>query len=108
MLTATVGVVWSSERITVRPFASLYVSNGSLMESEADDFFWPNKGADNEIASTRARADTALRLLITRTPFTLWLVFRAGRSEIIRANLWLCKPLKFHKPAGRRCSLRST
>src|ERR1044071_9317003 len=103
MSTATVGVVWSSERITVRPFDSLYVSNGILMESEAVDFLWPNRGADNEIASTRPSADSTVRVLVTRTPFTLWLDSEPGRRWIIRANLWLCKPFKFRKPAGRRC-----
>src|SRR6185369_17906035 len=53
------------------------------MESEAGDFFWPNMGWDNEIVSTSARADSTLRLLFTRTPFTLWLDSKPGRKEIM-------------------------
>jgi hypothetical protein len=41
------------------------------MESEAELFLWPNRGWDNEIVRTRARADSILRLLVTKTPFTL-------------------------------------
>src|SRR6185437_2346703 len=50
------------------------------MESDAGDFFWPSRGADNETASTRAKGST-LRLLVTKTPFTLWLVCEPALPE---------------------------
>ncbi len=57
------------------------------MESEAGDFFWPDTGANNEIVSTRAKidstVDSTLRLLVTRTPFTLWLDSEPGRGKIM-------------------------
>src|SRR5215213_2221771 len=81
------------------------------MESEAGDFLWPNRGADKETASTRAKVDSTpdstLRLVVTRTPFHVcgW-YSEPGRRRIIRANLWLCKPFKFLKSEGRRCWCR--
>ena len=50
------------------------------MLSEAGFFFWPNSGWDKEIVSSRARADRTLRLLITTTPFALWLIWRASEQ----------------------------
>lgn len=36
------------------------------MESEAELFFWPNAGRYSEIVSSRASADSTLRLLVTK------------------------------------------
>jgi len=56
------------------------------MESEAEPFFWPNAGRNNEIVSIRAIAANipkgTLRLLVkVQLLFTLWLVFRARQKK---------------------------